>query len=81
MSIVGQRLRFWRRRARLSQGAVAQRLGVSEALVAMWEVGRRRFPAKEYIGPLAALLGVEPDAIVGDVRAGSEAPVGADRNR
>lgn len=49
--------------ARMSQGALGQRIGVSQATVADWETGRSQPRDAETIGRLASVLGTSAAAV------------------
>ena len=61
----GDRLQELRRRAKLSQEALAQRLGVSPQSVSKWETGRN-LPETALILPLSRLLGVRAGELLGE---------------
>lgn len=73
---VGQRIRQAREEARLTQEQLAQRLGMSDSGLTLWEKGTRRIPldqleriAVELGKPMWYFLGAEPpsaDNIAGD---------------
>lgn len=73
---VGQRIRQAREGAGLTQEQLAQRLGMSDSGVTLWETGRRRIPldqleriAVELKQPVWYFIGAEPpnpDNIAGD---------------
>lgn len=61
--IIGGRLRIARRAIRLSQGDVANEIGVSQQTVANWETGRSPVDA-EVLGDLCTLYGASPSRIL-----------------
>jgi transcriptional regulator with XRE-family HTH domain len=56
-------LRQFRHQARLSQEALAERVGVSVGFVGMMEVGRR-WPNIDMLFRIAAALGVKPSSLI-----------------
>lgn len=56
-------LKLARMRAGYTQKEVAERLGISESLVAKWETGRSR-PQGERLKALAELLAARPEELV-----------------
>ena len=62
--MLGDRLRWLRNRAQLSQSEVAEQIGMSESQVLKWENNRAEPDAKS-IRKLAGLFGVTSDYILG----------------
>jgi transcriptional regulator with XRE-family HTH domain len=60
---LGRRLQAGRQARRLLQPTVAARLGVTQTSVARYERGERR-PDRERLGVYAALLGIDPEALL-----------------
>ena len=60
---IGERIRTARNNAGLSQLEVANRLGVSEASIRLYELGKRT-PKPEMIERIADALDVEPQSLV-----------------
>jgi transcriptional regulator with XRE-family HTH domain len=69
---LGSRLRTFRRRAGLSQGALGARLGLTAGAINRYEMGRRRVPLKD-VSRLASILGVTTTALLGTPSTGSRA--------
>lgn len=57
---IGDRIRMRRASLNLSQGALAESLGVASAQLYRYESGRTK-PRPQMIGKIAALLGVRPE--------------------
>lgn len=68
MAIKLNNLKLARMRAGYTQKEVAERLGISESLVAKWETGRSR-PRGDKLSALAELLAARPEELV-DANAG-----------
>ncbi|MDX1485234.1 MAG: XRE family transcriptional regulator [Alphaproteobacteria bacterium] len=62
---MGPRIRDARKRANMTQQALAERCGVSRAAVAQWETGTTR-PSIEHLGKVADTLGVWVSWITGE---------------
>ncbi len=52
---IGRRIREWRQRRGLSQTAVADIAGVTQASLSNYELGKRTLPLTTFLGILAAL--------------------------
>jgi len=61
----GERLRFFREEAGLSQGDIARRLDVDRSTITQWEASKRQ-PNLQMAKRLAAVLGVTLDLLVED---------------
>lgn len=61
---LNEKLRLHRKEKQLLQRDVATQMGVSRALVALWETGKRK-PDAESTARLARLLGVSTDYLIG----------------
>lgn len=59
-----ERLRFLRKKKKLSQVVLAERLGVANGTVAMWELGKRE-PDMKMCSRIADFFGVSIDYLVG----------------
>ena len=62
MVIVNNRIKEYRRKARMTQLELAYRLGIKEKTVCYWETGRSD-PQIETAVDIARILGVEPEKI------------------
>lgn len=75
MNNIGQNIKIVRSQANLKQRELAEKLGVSEAMICQWETGKR-IPKKETIKKIADGLGVSPSDLIGpewfDLQAGPE---------
>ena len=63
--VLGERLHALRRRVGLSQAELAARLGVSQAAVSTWELGKSE-PGLLDIAPLCGVLECSYPVLVGD---------------
>lgn len=63
LDTLGERIRYARETARLTQDDVAQHFGINRVSVAQWEMNRTR-PALERIGELASLLNTTAEWLV-----------------
>ena len=64
--VLGSRVAQLRRDQALTQVQLAEALGISQQMVASYEVGRRRIPVS-MLQTLAMALSVDIDALLGDV--------------
>lgn len=64
MNNIGQNIKLVRLQANLKQRELAEKLGVSEAMICQWETGKR-IPKKETIKKIADGLGVHPSELIG----------------
>ena len=65
MSSVGERIRQLRKEKRLTQGDLAGRLGVSQAMITQYETHQREPKKFDTIKKIAAALEVTPEDILG----------------
>ncbi|WP_199028464.1 helix-turn-helix domain-containing protein [Ralstonia sp. ASV6] len=63
LDTVGQRIAYARKQAKLSQKAIADRLGITQGAVSQWEQ-ELTVPSLEQVGPLAKLVGASIDWLV-----------------
>jgi len=63
LDTVGQRIAYARKQAKLSQKAIADRLGITQGAVSQWEQ-ELTVPSLEQIGPLSKLVGASIDWLV-----------------
>jgi transcriptional regulator with XRE-family HTH domain len=56
--MIGYEIRIGRHRSGLTQEQLANRLGVSQAMVSIWESGRR-LPGPEFIDEINGVLGIK----------------------
>ena len=61
---LGEKLKTLRNEKRLTQAQVAERIGVSKAMVSSYEVGSR-LPSYEILVKLACFFGVSTDFLLG----------------
>ena len=61
-------LEYLRKRKKWTQLELANKLGVTEGVIAHWEHGRRQPATMEMVGKIAELFGVGPDIIFKDLR-------------
>ena len=73
--VLGNRVAQLRRDHALTQVQLAEALGISQQMVASYEVGRRRIPVS-MLQALAKALSVEVDALLGDDSAKARAKRG-----
>ena len=64
--ILGAKIHAARRKASLSQEALAEELGVKQSSVSQWERGHTR-PSLAHLVPLATALGVSLDDLLSQV--------------
>ena len=61
---LGDRLMFYRRRARLSQAELAHDLGVARSTISMWEQGQAQIPSAQ-LAPICRSLDITPHMLLG----------------
>ncbi len=62
--MTGQMIREFREREGLSQTALGQRLGVTQAAVSQWEANKVSW---SHVGKLARMMGVDPKVLRPDL--------------
>ena len=68
---IGERIKVYRKEKNLTQGQLAELIGVSTQAVSKWETGAG-MPDISQIVPLANVLGISTDKILGNIEEGFE---------
>lgn len=63
---IGERIKVYRKEKNLTQGQLAELIGVSTQAVSKWETGAG-MPDISQIVPLANVLGISTDKILGNI--------------